>query len=51
MDLTLDPAHMRRLDDVSKIPLGFPHDFLDSGKSFVYGETFDRIDNHRLGRM
>jgi aryl-alcohol dehydrogenase-like predicted oxidoreductase len=50
LDLTLDAAQVKRLDGASSVPLGFPHDFLATGKAFVYGETFDRIDNHRSGR-
>ena len=30
LDFTLDPQHLRRLDEVSAITLGFPHDFLGS---------------------
>jgi len=28
LEFILDPAHMQRLDEVSRIELGFPHDFL-----------------------
>ncbi len=30
MEFTLSDAHLDRLDDVSAIDLGFPHDFLAS---------------------
>jgi aryl-alcohol dehydrogenase-like predicted oxidoreductase len=45
-DLTDD--HMKRLEDVSKTKLGYPHDFLASGivKKFTYGETRELIDDH-----
>ncbi len=35
------------LDETSAIEMGFPHGFLD-GNPYIYGATFDRIDNHRL---
>jgi hypothetical protein len=40
---------MQRLDDVSKTPLGFPYDFIDSDmvRGFIYGKTFSLIDDHR----
>jgi aryl-alcohol dehydrogenase-like predicted oxidoreductase len=46
--LTLSAEHQKRLDDVSAITLGFPHDFLasDSIRSIAYGKTFDLIDDH-----
>lgn len=49
VDLTLDDAHMKRLDDVSHIDLGFPHDFLTKAgpQSFNYGTTLPLIDDHR----
>lgn len=48
VDLTLAPEHMQRLDAVSAIQLGFPHDFLasDSIRKVAYGSTFGRIDDH-----
>ena len=30
---------VRRLDEVSRIPLGFPHDFIEEATEFVYGEA------------
>src|SRR5512135_975183 len=47
LDLTLGPDQLARLDAASKIELGFPHDFLVSGRSFIFGKTFPLIDNHR----
>jgi aryl-alcohol dehydrogenase-like predicted oxidoreductase len=48
-DFNLSEDHIQRLNQVSKIRLGFPHDFLASTivKTFVYGGMFDLIDNHR----
>ena len=49
LDFELTPDYMQRLDDVSKIPLGFPYDFIDSDmvREFIYGKTFSLIDDHR----
>ena len=45
---TLDDEHMKRLDDMSRIEYGFPRDFVEgSGRQFIFGKTFDQIDNHR----
>jgi hypothetical protein len=40
---------MRQLDEVSKIELGFPHDFLasDEIKAIVFAGTFDQIDRRK----
>jgi aryl-alcohol dehydrogenase-like predicted oxidoreductase len=35
---------VRRLDEVSAIPLGFPHDFIESTAEFVYGEAAAATD-------
>lgn len=45
LDWQLEPDHLTRLDQASAIELGFPHGFLD-GNRYVFGKTFDRIDNH-----
>jgi aryl-alcohol dehydrogenase-like predicted oxidoreductase len=47
LDWSLSPEQMARLDAVSKIDLGFPHGFLD-GNQYIFGATFDKIDNHRV---
>lgn len=41
--------HLQRLDAVSKLPLGYPHDFLSAGmvKAHLYGGMFAAIENHR----
>lgn len=51
LEFTLDDDTMTRLDEISKIELWFPHDFLESEirKDLVYGGTFDQIDHHRGG--
>ena len=52
IQLTLGPDHMKRLDEASRIDLGFPHNFLDKEfiRDLVYGGTYDRIENHRRSR-
>jgi aryl-alcohol dehydrogenase-like predicted oxidoreductase len=46
LDFTLTDEQLQQLDDVSKIKLGFPHNFLPGNKN-IFGQTFDKIDNHR----
>jgi aryl-alcohol dehydrogenase-like predicted oxidoreductase len=48
-ELELSDEHLARLDDATRIELGFPHEFLTSpmAHSAVFGETFDSIDSHR----
>jgi aryl-alcohol dehydrogenase-like predicted oxidoreductase len=43
LEFELAPEHVERLDEVSRIELGFPHDFLAQFRS-------DRIQSHRVGR-
>jgi aryl-alcohol dehydrogenase-like predicted oxidoreductase len=43
---TLTDEQFARLDAASKIDLGFPHGFLN-GNPYVFGATYDKIDNHR----
>ncbi len=47
--LTLSDDQMQRLDKVSAIPLGFPHEFLasDSIRTIAYGGLYDQIVDHR----
>ncbi len=44
--LTLAPAHLERLDAVSRVELGFPHDFLATPniQDIVYGDRRHLID-------
>lgn len=39
LDLRLPPEALRRLDEASAVPLGFPHDFIESAREFVYGQV------------
>jgi aryl-alcohol dehydrogenase-like predicted oxidoreductase len=49
LDVTLDSEHLQRLDEASRIELGFPHDFFKSDlvRNLVYGSMRDYIDSHR----
>ncbi|MBD2346569.1 aldo/keto reductase [Anabaena subtropica] len=48
IDVTLSPEYLQRLNEVSQIELGFPHDFLqnDTIRDRLFGGTFSVIDNH-----
>lgn len=50
LDFTLDYSDLRRLDEASRIDLGFPHEFLknDHILKLVYGDNYDKIDNHHF---
>jgi aryl-alcohol dehydrogenase-like predicted oxidoreductase len=49
LDWQLEPEHLAKLDDATKIELGFPHDFLslDFIRQVIFGGTDKLIDNHR----
>ena len=49
LDVDLSSDQLKRLDDISKIELGFLHDFLSSDmvKTLLYGNTYSSIDYHR----
>jgi len=49
-DVKLDDDQLKRLDQASAIPLGFPHDFIGrhgSASQYIYGEYLDALDVHR----
>jgi aryl-alcohol dehydrogenase-like predicted oxidoreductase len=46
LNWTLTDDQLRRLDEASVISMDFPHGFLD-GNPYVYGATFEQIDDHR----
>lgn len=48
LNFNLSEEQMKRLSEVSKIDLGFPHTFLSSDniRNITFGGTFDKIDNH-----
>ena len=49
MEFELSDDQMQRLNEVSKIELGFPHDFLstDQVKDIIYGGIYSSLYNHR----
>ncbi len=48
LEWSLSDGQLERLGEVSAIEYGFPRDFLEGGaRSYVFGATFDKIDNHR----
>lgn len=44
LDFTLSAEAIAQLDAVSRMSLGFPHDFLDRVKPMVYGDRWEAID-------
>ena len=50
VDVTLDEGQLKRLNEASRLDLGFPHNFLmeDAIRNVVYGGVYDKIHNHRL---
>jgi aryl-alcohol dehydrogenase-like predicted oxidoreductase len=49
LDFELPEDTHQRLEMISRIPLGFPHEFLDSApiREIVYGKAAEQIDFHR----
>ena len=49
LEFELTNEQMQRLNEVSKIELGFPHDFLAANfiKDIIYGGTYSSIYDHR----
>ena len=49
LDVTIPEEHLRRLDEASKIDLGFPHEFLVNpvGRDRLYGGLYSRMAQHR----
>lgn len=47
LEWTLDDEQMRRLEDISRVELGFPHRFLSSStvQDFAFGGAIQKIDN------
>ena len=48
LKFSLNDDQLNKLDEVSKVELGFPHEFLssDSIKDIIFGGTQDKIENH-----
>ena len=49
VEFDLDDEHRHKLNDISRIELGFPHDFFanEMVQNFAFGGMRDSIDNHR----
>jgi aryl-alcohol dehydrogenase-like predicted oxidoreductase len=48
LEVTLDDEHLRRLDEATRVPLGFPHDFLRAmRRADASGGVAGAIDDHR----
>jgi aryl-alcohol dehydrogenase-like predicted oxidoreductase len=45
LELELTGTDLTRLEEVSKVELGFPHDFL--GRGMAYADTYALVDAHR----
>lgn len=52
VDVALMEEHLRRLDDLSRVDMGFPHDFLsmDGVRDLVHSELRPRLDGRPEGR-
>jgi aryl-alcohol dehydrogenase-like predicted oxidoreductase len=50
LEFELTPEQIERLNEASKIELGFPHDMLksDTVHKFAMSGTLEKIDNHRI---
>ncbi len=49
LNFTLNDDQLNKLNEASKIEMGFPHEFLSSEsiQDIIFGGTQDKIDNHR----
>lgn len=49
LEVTIPEEHLHRLDEASKIDLGFPHEFLAGpiGRDRLYGGLYSRMAQHR----
>lgn len=50
LEFELESEHMKRLNEKSKIELGFPYDFISSDviRNQIYGNLYSSIEYHRL---
>ena len=50
LSLKIPDELLAKLNEVSKIELGFPHEFLksDGVKEEAFGGLYEKLDNHRL---
>jgi aryl-alcohol dehydrogenase-like predicted oxidoreductase len=49
LDISLSEKDLNKLNEVSEIDLGFPHDFLQLVNDRLHGGTFDKIDQDYAG--
>ena len=49
--LFLQPEHLHQLNEISKIELGFPHDFLkgDGVRDILFGGKLGELEIHHRG--
>ncbi len=49
LNISITPQHLERLDSISKIDLGFPHNFLKrkSIREIVYSGVYDKIEKRK----
>lgn len=49
LDFELNSEQLKRLDEKSQVPLGFPHEFMSSEmvRNMAYGKTYSSLENHR----
>ncbi len=47
LEVALSPGQLGRLDEASRVDLGFPLAFLDQVRQIVYGDTYPLVDDHR----
>lgn len=50
-DFTLTQSQIDRLDKLSRIRPGYPHEILEKVKGFTYAGMFNLITNHRAGQL
>jgi diketogulonate reductase-like aldo/keto reductase len=52
LDIELSDDQLGRLDEVSKIDLGFPHEFIKSPgtRELAFGNSYSLLDDHRAER-
>jgi aryl-alcohol dehydrogenase-like predicted oxidoreductase len=52
LQVKLSADQMSRLNDATKIELGFPHDYLAGSdiRTYMYAGTFEQIQDHRTFR-
>ncbi len=47
LEWSLSEAQLARLSEAGAIRYGFPRDFFDGARQYIFGRTFEQIDNHR----